>query len=134
MLALAQMARAPRQALRMILLLALAIAFAIFTLVFAASQTQRASDIADYQVGADFSGVIPLGLVNSSPLQQEIALYRHIQGVLSATGGYVEDDTSAANAAAFPLQLQAVDPDTYSQATLLPAPHDPLLDEPAARP
>ena len=133
MLALAQMARAPRQALRMILLLALAIAFAIFTLVFAASQTQRASDIADYQVGADFSGAIPLGLVNSSPLQQEIALYRHIQGVLSATGGYVEDDTSATKAAAFPVQLQAVDPATYAQATLWPTQDAPLLAQLAAR-
>src|SRR5260221_5471097 len=105
MLALAQMARAPRQALRMILLLALAIAFAIFTLVFAASQTQRASDIADYQVGADFSGVIPLGLVNSSPLQQEIALYRHIHGVVSATGGRLAADNSPAQAAALHAQL-----------------------------
>src|SRR5260221_13803275 len=110
MLALAQMARAPRQALRMILLLALAIAFAIFTLVFAASQTQRASDIADYQVGADFSGVIPLGLVNSSPLQQEIALYRHIQGVLSATGGDRGEDTPAANPAPLPQHLPAGHP------------------------
>ncbi len=133
MLALAQMARAPRQALRIILLLALAIAFAIFTLVFAASQAQRASDIADYQVGADFSGAIPLGTVNSSPLQQEIALYRHIQGVLSATGGYVEDDTSATNAAAFPVQLQAVDPGTYAQATLWPTQDAPLLEGLAAR-
>src|SRR5262249_9643698 len=38
MLALAQMARAPRQASRMTLLLALATAFAIFTLIFTASQ------------------------------------------------------------------------------------------------
>lgn len=133
MLALAQMARAPRQALRMILLLALAIAFAIFTLVFAASQTQRAYAIADYQVGADFSGAIPLGTVNRFPLQQEIALYRHFHGVLSATGGYVEDDTSATNATAFPIQIQAVDPGTYAQATLWPPQEAPLLAQLAAR-
>ena len=58
-LAVAQMARTPRRAIHMILLLALAIAFAVFTLVFAASQAQWAQDIAAYGVGADFSGAIP---------------------------------------------------------------------------
>src|SRR5579875_2261077 len=53
-LALAQMARAPRQSLRMTLLLALATAFAIFTLVFTASQQQRIVDVSGYQGGADF--------------------------------------------------------------------------------
>lgn len=60
MLALAQMARNPRQTLRMTLLLALAIAFAIFTLVFSASQFQHISDMAAYESGADFSGDLPV--------------------------------------------------------------------------
>jgi hypothetical protein len=77
--------------MRMILLLALAIAFAIFTLVFAASQQQRANDVAAYSVGADFSGTIPIG-VNHPPLQDEIALYQHVHGVLAATTGYVEEE------------------------------------------
>ena len=42
----------------MTLLLAFAIAFAIFTLVSAASQAQRAADISGYETGADFSGDI----------------------------------------------------------------------------
>src|SRR5260370_1157340 len=55
MLALAQMARSPRQPMRMALLLGLATAFAIFSLVFSASQAQRAQDIAAYQAEGEFS-------------------------------------------------------------------------------
>ena len=116
-LAVAQMARKPRQAVRMILLLGLATAFAIFTLVFAASQVQRAQDIAAYQAGADFSGTIPIS-VRPLPMQQEIALYRHIPGVLAATAGLVEDDISSVNATAFPVEVQAVDPDTVTKAMI----------------
>jgi ABC-type antimicrobial peptide transport system permease subunit len=127
MLALAQMARAPRQSLRMILLLALTTAFAIFTLVFAASQTQRAQDIATYQAGADFSGQIPSNTINPT-LEGELALYRHIPGVIAVTAGYVEDETSSVNAAALPVQLRAVDPNTFAQATFWP------LQDPSASP
>ncbi len=62
MLAIAQMARAPRQSLRMTLLLALAVAFGIFSLVFSASQAQRIPTVAAYQVGANFSGTYPVHL------------------------------------------------------------------------
>ena len=65
MLALAQVARAPRQVVRMTMLLALATAFAIFTLVFSASQIQYSRDIAGYEAGADFSGAIPRHCVHS---------------------------------------------------------------------
>ena len=116
-LAVAQMARKPRQAVRMILLLGLATAFALFTLVFAASQAQRAQDIAAYQTGADFSGAIPIS-ARALPMQQEIALYQHITGVLAASAAFVEDDISSVNATAVPIQVQAVDPDTYTQATI----------------
>ncbi len=116
-LAVAQMARKPRQAVRMILLLGLAIAFALFTLVFAASQAQRAQDIAAYQAGADFSGSIHNSTI-SLPINQEIALYQHIPGVLAASAAFVEDDISSVNATAFPIQVRAVDPHTYMQATI----------------
>ncbi len=139
MLAVAQMARTPRSALRMILLLSLATAFAIFALVFSATQAQRAQDIAAYQTGADFSGDIPTSTVNHYELAQETALYRQISGVTSASVGYVEDDTSSAtNIAAFPIQLRAVDPGTYAQSSLWTAqestqPISPLLAQLAAR-
>ncbi len=118
MLALAQMSRTPRQAMRMILLLALAIAFAMFTLIFAATQQQRANDVAAYSVGADFSGTIPIGVTHPS-LQEEIALYSHVHGIIAATTGYVEEDASSANAGASLIQLLAVDPATFGQATFL---------------
>jgi ABC-type antimicrobial peptide transport system permease subunit len=117
LLAVAQMARTPRQAVRMILLLGLATAFALFTLVFAASQAQRAQDVAAYQSGADFSGAIPVSIA-PLPLQQEITLYRHIPGVLAATAGHVEENTSSINATALPVQVQAVDPGTFAQAAI----------------
>ncbi len=116
-LAMAQMARTPRQSLRMILLLALTIAFAIFSLVFAASQAQRAADIAIYQTGADFSGTIPDSEFKLA-LPNEIAQYRRVPGVTSASAGYEENDESASNGAGLPIQMVAVDPVTFAQTAL----------------
>jgi ABC-type antimicrobial peptide transport system permease subunit len=113
LLALAQLSRAPRKSLRMILLLALAVAFAGFTLVFAASEAQRANDIASYEVGADFSGAVPIGSY-AYPIQQEIALYGGIPGVTAASSGFEEDGSLSATPPFLPLLLRAVDPGTYA--------------------
>ncbi|HEY6540557.1 MAG TPA: FtsX-like permease family protein, partial [Ktedonobacteraceae bacterium] len=113
LLALAQISRAPRKSLRMILLLALTIAFAFFTLVFAASQEQRASDIASYEVGADFNGAIPPDSP-THPLQAETALYRGLQGVTSASVGYEEQARSIVVTPYIPLLIRAVDSSTYA--------------------
>nr|MBA3824079.1 ABC transporter permease [Ktedonobacterales bacterium] len=67
MLALAQMARAPRQSLRTTLLLALSTAFTIFTLVFVASQNQHTLDAAAFTVGADLSGGLANATAASTP-------------------------------------------------------------------
>lgn len=119
MLAVAQIARAPRQSLRLILLLALALAFVIFTLVFASSQNQHAQDLAAYQAGADFSGYLPLNLQSTS--QAQIAdRYRSITGVISVSPGYAGQADIQVNAGspdAFfrPLQVRAIDPQTFGQ-------------------
>ena len=113
LLALAQISRAPRKSLRMILLLALTIAFAFFTLVFAASQEQRAGDIASYEVGADFNGAIPADSP-SYPLQAETALYRGLPGVTSASVGYEEQSRSIEVPPYIPLLIRAIDPSTYA--------------------
>jgi ABC-type antimicrobial peptide transport system permease subunit len=118
MLALAHIARTPRQPLRMALLLGLATAFAIFSLVFSASQAQRAQDVAGYQVGSDFSGDLPLE-VRPLPLTQETALYAQIPGVTSATVGYVSTGGATLSlgtysAAPFPVQVRAVDSRTFA--------------------
>lgn len=113
LLALAQISRAPRKSLRMMLLLALTIAFAFFTLAFVASQAQRANDIASYEVGADFSGDIP-AYSATYPQQEETAMYRRIAGVTAASAGYEEHVRSAAVSPYVPLLLRAVDPGTYA--------------------
>ncbi|HZR39898.1 MAG TPA: FtsX-like permease family protein, partial [Ktedonobacteraceae bacterium] len=133
MLALAHMVRNPRQPLRMILLLSLSVAFAIFTLVFMASQSQRMSDVAAYQSGADFSGDIPQSS-NHLPLRDETALYRAIPGVRSASIGYSASGLSLASgsAVAIPVELRAVDADTFSQTGIWTERGTILLDPSAS--
>ncbi len=113
LLALAQISRAPRKSLRMILLLALTIAFAFFSLVFAASEGQRANEIASYEVGADFSGAIPIDAYAYAP-QQEAALYHRIPGVTSASAGFEEEGSLTPVPPFLPLLLRAVDPVSYA--------------------
>ncbi|MDQ2716331.1 MAG: hypothetical protein M3Z08_15615 [Chloroflexota bacterium] len=43
----------------MTLMLALATAFTLFSLVFSSSEAQRIHDVSTYQAGADFSGMLP---------------------------------------------------------------------------
>src|SRR5258706_1946760 len=87
LLATAQMERSPRPASRMILLLALGIAFAFYTLTFIATQQQRVYDAAAYSVGADFSGPASPP-AQTQTLAQQTATYLHTSGVTSATLGY----------------------------------------------
>jgi ABC-type lipoprotein release transport system permease subunit len=125
MLALAQMERAPHQFMRMALLLGLATAFTLFSLVFSASQNQRARDLAAYQAGADFSGQLssPLQSSSLSALARETASYQHIRGVTSATLGCVETvylyvtDTDS-NSFTRQTQLRAVDASTFARTAM----------------
>jgi len=115
-LALGQMARAPRQSVRMALLLALASAFAIFSLVFTASQYQHVLDIAAYQVGSDFSGTLASATSQTAFQQQQTSL-QHIPGISSVTMGYTDNyQTNSANPA--PVTLLAVDAGTFSQTAV----------------
>jgi putative ABC transport system permease protein len=118
MLALAQVSRAPRQSQRMILLLALSIAYTVFTLVFSASQTQQIFNAAAQQVGADFSGPIPSNIgPGPSPAEQEAA-YRKLPGVLSASLGYTIDGIPIGGAASLPLEIRAVNSATFAQTAI----------------
>jgi ABC-type lipoprotein release transport system permease subunit len=122
MLALAQMARAPRQAMRMILLLALASSFAFFSLTFTASQSQQILNMAAYQAGADFSGATPNYTVSGSDAQQSLAqrtaAYRQIPGVLSATLGFTASALPVGGASTIPLEIRAVDTQTFAQTAI----------------
>ncbi len=127
-LALAQMERAPRQPMRMALLLGLATAFALFSLVFAASQSQHAQDLAAYQAVSDFSGYSS-ALPSTTPentaaaLDQATGRYRQIQGVTSATVGFMDNlylyvSSGATQTYSRETVLTAVDADTFAQTAL----------------
>jgi hypothetical protein len=123
MLALAHMARAPRQAIRMVLLLALASSFALFSLVFAASESQQIQNVAANQAGADFSGTTQESTVSNTSVDQEslaqrTADYRQIPGVLSASLGFAGDAVPTGGASTIPLSIRAVDPQTFAQTVI----------------
>lgn len=118
MLALAQMARAPRQSIRMTLLLALATAFTIFTLIFTASQSQRIPDVASYQSGADFSGTIQNSTFTHLQVKEKTTLYHNIPGVLSATVGNTSPVTAAGSIISLPMEVRAVDAFTFAQTAI----------------
>jgi hypothetical protein len=119
MLALTQMSRAPKQPIRMTLLLALATAFTLFTLVYSASQAQRLIDVAAFQTGADFTGALPATVTEHTSAADLTAQYRQIPGVTAASLGYTASvSPNAASAGSFPVQIFAVDPDTYAQAAV----------------
>jgi len=122
MLALAQMARAPRQAVRMTLLLALATAFALFSLVYTASQEQHVNDVAINQVGADFGGTISTQLLSYqlSP-QEESAQYQRIAGVTLASAGFIATANVAEGNVPLNIQMRAVDTQTFGKTALWPS-------------
>ncbi len=117
MLAVAQMARAPRLAVQMILLLALSSGFASFALVFMTSETQHLETFAAYEAGADFSGS-PLKQENgeASSLVSRTAAYRAIPGVTSATMGYVAEGSDPSGL--YTVSVRAVDATTYAQTAI----------------
>jgi ABC-type antimicrobial peptide transport system permease subunit len=118
MLALAHMSRAPRQSVRLILLLALATAFTIFTIILIASQTQRIEDVAAYQSGADFSGTFQNGVATPLQVTEETALYDHIPGVISATVGNISSVTAAGTILSLPMEIRAVDSTTITRTAI----------------
>ncbi len=114
-LALAQIARAPHQPVRTTMLLALAGAFAIFSLIFTATQSQRVLDVANYQAGADFSGSFPAPIYSTPDLARVTNLYNHIPGVLATSLGYSKQAQAGASLN-LGINFQAVDAATFAQA------------------
>lgn len=119
LLAVAQMAHAPRQSLRMTLLLALAVGFGIFSLVFSSSQAQRIPTVAAYQVGANFTGTYPGGSdLSRKPLIQQEAAFTHIPGVKAACVGYSTTTRGSQNGVDAPIELRAVDADAFASTAI----------------
>lgn len=128
-LAFVQMERSPQQPMRMALLLGLAIAFAFFSLIFSASQEQRALDITNYQAVSDFSGYSTSLPISSSPgdaatvLSSTTTRYREISGVISATVGYIDRRYLPVGNGSQQLYmrkatLNAVDADTFARTAI----------------
>ncbi len=116
-LALAQMARAPRQSSRMTMLFALAAAFVIFSFVFNASQSQRVPQVAAFQAGADFSGVPEDPSFSSVSLDQNTAMFQSIPGVASTTLGYKGRVIGGGNVLSLSIELEGVDANTYAKTS-----------------
>ncbi len=125
MLAFAQMARSPRQSLRMTLLLSLATSFALFTLIYSATQSQHIQQIVTYQTGADFSAQVAS---SGNTLVQTTTLFRAIPGVLSSSAGYIVNGT--AGTADLPVGIRAIDAADFGQTVIWPS----QVDEQIARP
>ncbi len=117
LLAIAQIARSPRQSLRMTMLLALAIAFVLFTLIYGATESEHIQEIVAYQTGADFSGQLSSARPSATPI---INQYRSIPGVLAASVGYT--DVGAGGAAGLSMEVRAVDVASFGSAVLWPSP------------
>ncbi len=112
-------ARAPQQALRMILLLTFALAFAVFSLVFSTSQEQHQHNVASYQVGSDISGALNGNVANRLSPAQLQQRYRRIPGVTAAAAGYITHYETLQDTTAIATQVKilAIDPTTFVQAT-----------------
>lgn len=113
-LALAQIARSPRRPMSMTMLLALTSAFAIFALIFTATQAQRVQDVSGYQAGADFSGSIPVPSASLQDLQSLTRRYSQLPGVLSASAGFMHP-AQAHSLPNLTFAFQAVDTSTFAR-------------------
>ncbi len=115
-LALIQLQRSAHLATYIIIILTLTLSFAVFSLIFSASQQQHMLDSAAYQVGADFSGQLPTFAMGQSDktLEQE---YSTIAGVTSACVGY-RTALGPRSGDVMPVQTFAVHTDTFAQTAL----------------
>jgi hypothetical protein len=127
LLALAQMARAPQHAVRLMLLLALSVAFASFSLVYTASEQHEITTVATQQVGADFSGTLPgtpaAWESHYAAIPRELAAawerqYHALPGVQAASVGYVIEANPVHTTQHLPVEVLAVLPSSFAQTSL----------------
>lgn len=118
MLALAQISRAPRQPLRMTMLLALATAFTLFALIYSASETYHIQQITTYMTGADFGGTINTTASPMNPAKAEQSFHQ-INGVLSVTTGYTTQ--ARGGKGGIPIEFRAVDAATFAPTVIWPS-------------
>ena len=118
MLAFAQIARSPRQSVRLTMLLALAITFTLFTVVYNATENEHIQEIVAFETGADFSAGFATN-ANISSLLSVQRQYSSIPGVLSASAG--RSDTGNGGAADLPMDIREVDAASFGQTVIWPS-------------
>lgn len=118
MLALAQISRSPRQSIRMTMLLALATAFTIFTLVYTSSEAHHIQQITTYIAGADISGQIPQTRYSEDTVETTKP-YQQIAGIQSVSAGY--SSRAIGGRGGIPMELRAVDAATFGSVALWPS-------------
>ena len=129
LLAFAQIARSPRQSLRLTTLLALAVSFTLFALVYNATEVQHIQEIVNYETGADFS----INLNNAgATLAQVLHQYQSIHGVRIASAGHV--DQARGGGADMTMSVSEVDPVSFGNTVIWPSPQEyqharPLLSQ-----
>ncbi len=118
MLAFAQMARSPRHAMRLTVLLSLSVMFLLFALVYTATETGHIQTLVNDETGADFSadlGSVPAGVSLSQLLKQ----YQTLPGVLSSSVGRVEQGTGGT--AALNMDIREVDAVSFGSTVIWPS-------------
>lgn len=124
-LAVAQLARAPRQALRLALLLVVALSFAVFITSLGASQDHYDADIAAFQTGADFSGTLSFintaNHYNLADYQAKAAKFQAIPGVTGVSLGYTEQELPTSAILGGIINVFAVDAATYASVAVWPS-------------
>jgi ABC-type antimicrobial peptide transport system permease subunit len=118
MLALAQVSRAPRQSIRTTMLLALSIAFLLFTVVYQSTQTQHIQDVTNYLTSADFSWDLTTSVAGAAQAET-IRPYQAIPGVITASIGFV--GTGIGGTGDLPMEIRAVDATNFGQTVIWPS-------------
>lgn len=119
MLALAQMSRAPRQSIRTSLLLALSVAFLLFTVVYQSTQTQHIQDVTNYLASADFSGGLATSIGGGAQAATTRS-YQAIPGVITASTGF--SGTGIGGTGDLALEIRAVDVTNFGQTAIWSSP------------
>lgn len=118
MLALAQVSRSPRQSIRMTMLLALSIAFLLFTVVYQSTQTQHIQDLTTYLASADFSADLPAASKLLPPITAERP-YQDLPGVITASSGFIGNGRGGTSDLS--MQVRAVDANNFGSTVIWPS-------------
>ncbi len=126
-----QLVQARQRMLRVPLFFALAIALVAFVLIYHASLIQHNDDYAAFQVGADFSGTLPITTTQTISFQQQQSLFQEIPGVQAVSLGSIIDiqPSDSAQQSTSSLRLLAVDSSTFGGAGTWPDQSGPSLSQ-----